>query len=107
MTNPRTGSDAGVRESIDHHDDDSQILPAAASPSDIPAQLRRRRAASRRSEPLESGLRDPLDHPVHEPLTDAELDSWRAAWRHLHALELPAVIPERIILAAGNHAGDS
>jgi hypothetical protein len=71
----------------------------------IRSQLRRRRAASRRLPPLASGLHDPLDS-VSEPLTDAELASWRAAWWHTRWVGLEPVIPERIWLAAGSRAGD-
>jgi hypothetical protein len=66
---------------------------------DIPSQLRRRRGASRRLPPLASGLRDPWD-VIDGPLSDAEVASWRAAWGHLHALGLPAVVPERVLAAA-------
>jgi hypothetical protein len=67
--------------------------------------LRRRRAASWRCPPLADGRRDPLD-PVPEPLTDAELDSWRVAWWHTRRAGLEPIIPERILLAAGRRAGD-
>jgi hypothetical protein len=66
----------------------------------IPSHIRRRRAASYRCVPLPGGQRDPLHHPVSEPLTDAELDAWRAAWLHLDRLGLCAIVPP-LVLAAG------
>ncbi len=72
----------------------------ATDPQSVPTQLRRRRAAAWRCEPLVSGLRDPLD-PAGEPLTDAELASWRVAWLHLAELDLPAIVPPRVLVAAG------
>jgi hypothetical protein len=36
MTNPRTRAGCEVRESLDHHDDDSLTIPSA---SDVPAAL--------------------------------------------------------------------
>lgn len=68
-----------------------------------PSQLRRRRGASYRCPPLADGRRDPLDViDVDGPLSDAEVAAWRAAWVHLHALGLPAVVPERVLAAAGS-----
>jgi hypothetical protein len=99
MKNPRTGeSDAGASEAVSRPLDCAQDT---ASPSDLPAQLRRRRAASWRCEPLPGGQRDPLndDGFDDEPLTDAELDSWRAAWQHLNRLGLPALVPARVVAA--------
>jgi hypothetical protein len=68
----------------------------------IPAQLRRRRGASYRCEPLPDGHQEPWHYPATEPVSDRELDSWRAAWHHLHAFGLPAVVPERVLAAAGS-----
>jgi hypothetical protein len=74
--------------------------PGQPNPVAVPAQLRRRRAASYRCPPLPDGRRDPLD-PVGEPLTDPrELDSWRVAWVHLDRLALPAIVPP-LVLATG------
>jgi hypothetical protein len=96
MTSPRTDpvcGDSGVDAWPARR---AQNNPA----SDIPGQLRRRRVAAWRLEPLESGRRDPLDS-ADEPLTDAELDSWRAAWCYLDRMGLPAVIPDRVLVEAG------
>ncbi|MGH3777642.1 MAG: hypothetical protein ACRDRR_18255 [Pseudonocardiaceae bacterium] len=70
MTNPRTtGSGAGVRESVTA----TAARPAHRSHhTDLPRELRRRRVASWRCEPLPDGRRDPAD-PQVQPLTAAEL----------------------------------
>ncbi len=62
----------------------------------VPKELRTRQAASRCCHPLADGRRDPLD-AADEQLTERELDSWRAAWTHLHAFGLPAVVPDRVL----------
>jgi hypothetical protein len=78
----------------------------------VPEQLRRRRAAASWSQRHRArldrifGVHDPLK-PVSEPLTDTELDSWRAAWRHLHGLRLPAVVPRRVVATGQAHRADS
>jgi hypothetical protein len=77
--------------------------PRQPNPADVPAALRRRRAASLRCVPLPSGQRDPFTDDHDRPLTTAELASWRAAWRHLHALGLPAVIPRQVVAAGQAH----
>lgn len=74
--------------------------------SDVPAQLRRRRAAAHRCPPLPGGRRDPWHYPATEPVTDRELASWRLAWRHLHGLDLPAAVPERVVAAGRARGGD-
>ncbi|MGH3548287.1 MAG: hypothetical protein ACRDQU_09265 [Pseudonocardiaceae bacterium] len=80
MTNPRTGWDAGVRESISHHG----RRPKQNNPStDIPHQLRCRRVASGRCEPLRDGRRDPWIDQVSDDWTDRELTAWQAATEHL------------------------
>jgi hypothetical protein len=76
-------------------------------PQSVAAQLRRRRAASWRCEPLWSGLRDPADLTPAESVTERELASWRTAWWHLDRLGLPAIIPERVLAAAGRGGGAS
>lgn len=75
------------------------------APSAVPAALRRRRAAAWRCEPLPDGRRrDPLEEGgCDEPITGAQLISWRAAWRHLHRLGLPAIIPQRVVAAGQAH----
>jgi hypothetical protein len=52
---------------------------------EVPAQLRRRRAASWRCPPLESGIRDPWVGQRDGPISTRELDSWRDAAQHLRA----------------------
>ncbi|MGH3798481.1 MAG: hypothetical protein ACRDSP_26860 [Pseudonocardiaceae bacterium] len=54
----------------------------------VPEQLRRRRAASWRCEPLAGGHRDPWADWHAAGWTDAELESWGAAAGHLRGLEL-------------------
>jgi hypothetical protein len=95
MRNPRTSDAGAARELVDHHGDVLTIPPA----SDLPAALRHRRAASWRCVPLGCGRRDPLDDRNEPEITDRELASWRAAWRHLHLLNLPAIIPRRVVAA--------
>lgn len=100
---PASGSAGGLKPVI-HHD----VRPAENTPQprqSVPGQLRARRAASWRLPPLPDGRRDPLD-PQDEPVSDAELDAWRAAWWHLHRKGLPAVIPDRV-LAAARRGGDA
>jgi hypothetical protein len=96
MTIPRTpAGDTGDRESVSSAA--RQTHDTADAPPSVPEQFRRRRAASWRCEPLPpDGRRDPLD-PAAEPLTEREVDSWRAAWTHLHAFGLPAVVPDRVL----------
>jgi hypothetical protein len=69
------------------------------------AALRRRRAGSWRLPPLTGcGRRDPLDNRDYErEVSDRELASWRAAWRHLDQLDLPAIIPARVVAAGQDH----
>lgn len=55
---------------------------------DIPAQLRRRRSASSRCQPLDNGHRDPLDPPPQSDGTVWDLESWAAAAAHLRAHRL-------------------
>jgi hypothetical protein len=98
MTNPRADAVRGGSDNVDAGQ--ARRSDATATPS-VPARLRRRRAASWRCEPLADGRRDPLDRCA-EPLTDTELASWRLAWLHLHALGFPAVVPERVLAAAGS-----
>lgn len=59
----------------------------------IARQLRRRRAAAVRCEPLIDGRRDPLELP-RQPTPDVrELDSWGAALAHLRAAGLAGLPP--------------
>lgn len=98
MTNPRTPDQCGG-SGVDARPARRPDATATA-PQSRPAQLRRRRAASWRLPPLCDGRRDPLDS-AGEPISDAELDSWRAAWCHLDRAGLVAVIPQRVLVAAG------
>ncbi|MGH3542481.1 MAG: hypothetical protein ACRD0H_04700 [Actinomycetes bacterium] len=98
MTDPRTDGVRGSDESVATAGRPAHDIPHPRH-SDIPAALRRRRAASWRLPPLADGRRDPLDS-ADEPITDAEIDAWRATWLHLHRLDLPAVVPAHV-LAAG------
>ena len=53
-----------------------------SSPQDTHSQLERRRAAAHRSVPLGCRCRDPLSctcYATEPPLSDHQLDSWRAA----------------------------
>jgi hypothetical protein len=60
--------------------------PGDSGPAVVsPGRLRRRRAASWRCEPLESGYRDPWVDQRDGPISTRELDSWRAAAQHLRA----------------------
>lgn len=107
MKDPRPPEEggAGAGESVSRQLDCTQDT-ATASPSDVPAQLRRRRAASWRCNPLQSGRRDPWHDPPTESVTERELASWRAAWRHLRGCGLPAVVPERVVAAGQAHRRD-
>jgi hypothetical protein len=99
MTIPRTpAGGTGDRESVSRaarqtHD------TADAPPSEVPRQLRRRRAAASRCEPLPDGRRDPLDDQCDERVTDAVAASWRAAWCHIARAGLHPIIPERVMAA--------
>jgi hypothetical protein len=64
----------------------------------IPTQLRRRREASRRCEPLESGLRDPADPDTPARWADREVASWLSAAQYPHSLRYPAVVPDSVLL---------
>ncbi|MGH3511657.1 MAG: hypothetical protein ACRDRB_05195 [Pseudonocardiaceae bacterium] len=101
MNDPRTEGVRGSDESVATAGRPAHDIPHPRH-SDIPAQLRRRRAASRRLPPLPDGRRDPLDS-THEPITDAEIDAWRATWSHLDRLGLPAIIPSRVVAAGLAH----
>ena len=59
---------------------------------DIPAQLHRRRAASRRCEPLRDGRRDPWSRRTH----GGDLRSWAAALSHLDSVGLTGLPPEDV-----------
>jgi hypothetical protein len=58
-------------------------------PQSVAAQLRRRRAAAWRCEPLSNGLRDPW-LPDRLDWSDDEIDSWVAAVQHLRSQGLYA-----------------
>lgn len=101
------GNDAGPGDGSRGAANDHRIADEITT-NGIPSQLRRRRGASYRCPPLADGRRDPLDVidvdgiDVDGLLSDAEVAAWRAAWVHLHALGLPAVVPERVLAAAGS-----
>jgi uncharacterized protein YfaQ (DUF2300 family) len=79
--------------------DPSQPNPTVgqtASVASAPQQLRRRRAAAWRCEPLADGRRDPLVHRHPDDWSARELESWAAAVAHLRYLDLPAVAPESV-----------
>jgi hypothetical protein len=80
-------------------------IPASMM-GEVPAQLRRRRAASWRCPPLQSEYRDPLDqlNQREGPISTRELDSWRVAWAHLTQHGYPAIIPRDVLLAARQRA---
>jgi hypothetical protein len=105
MTNPRTSDLCGGSGVDARPARPDQHKPGTDIGTDIPAQLRRRRVASWRLPPLDDGRRDPLDD-CDEPLSDAELDSWRAAWMHLDRLALPAIVPQRVLVASVRRGRD-
>jgi len=73
------------------------IATPCAVPMLWPADLRRRRAASRRCPPLQDGRRDPLDpEPVREPVSEAQLDCWLDTLRHLRCAGLAATLPAHV-----------
>jgi hypothetical protein len=103
VTNPRTERRRGGSESqsVSSQLDWTQGT-ADVSPSDVHTQLHRRRVASWQCPPLLDGYQDPWHYRATEPVSERELASWRTAWSHLHALGLPAVVPERVLAAAGS-----
>jgi hypothetical protein len=86
--------------------DAGDLLGGGVSTENLPDQLRRRRAASWRLPPLADGRRDPLDS-ADEPIRDAELVSWRAAWWHLRRAGLEPVIPKRVLVAVVRRGGSA
>ncbi|MGH3798044.1 MAG: hypothetical protein ACRDSP_24575 [Pseudonocardiaceae bacterium] len=72
----------------DRGDVDDQHRAGEVRAEGIPEQLRRRRAASWRCEPLAGGHRDPWADWHAAGWTEAELESWGAAAGHLRGLEL-------------------
>ena len=58
---------------------------ARSAPRISPRQLRRRRAASWRCEPLGDASRDPWDPAYREDWTDSEVTAWQATAEHLRA----------------------
>lgn len=101
MTTPAPRAEGGGRDQRDAATTTADRDATRAASQSVPAELRRRRAAAWRCEPLADGLCDPLD-PCDEPVSDGELDSWRAAWSHLDRVGLVAIIPERVLAAAGH-----
>lgn len=102
MTTPAP-CDQGGRYQRDGSSTTSDPVPDGSAPPrhSVPQQLRRRRAASWRCEPLRTGLRDPADPTPTYRVTERELASWRAAYCHLNRLGLVAIIPEKVPAAAG------
>lgn len=102
MSDPRTpGGGAGVPEEVERparRPQDTATAPSSPSP------LRTRRAAASWSQRHRGrldrifGAHDRAD-PVEAPVTDAELQSWRSAWSHLHGCGLPAVVPDDVMAA--------
>lgn len=99
MTNPRTpvpcgGSGVDARPA-------RRPDTTATDPQSGPAQLRRRRAASWRCEPLPGGSRDPWADRHSARWTAAELDSWRNTVEHLRANQLYGrwQVPESVRMA--------
>jgi hypothetical protein len=73
-------------------------------------QLRRRRLAAARSEPMRCGHRDPLHclarhpkHPRRDLLTDREVDGWAHAAAHLLTLGLPPTLGRDTLRALWRH----
>ncbi len=64
-------------------------------PADIPAQLRRRRAASRRLTALDDGRHDPY-HLPDEDLSDGALIGWELAINHLLHADLCPILPPAV-----------
>ncbi|MGH3785860.1 MAG: hypothetical protein ACRDRG_04765 [Pseudonocardiaceae bacterium] len=83
----------------DHHGDADDQPAGEVDTEGIPSQLRRRRAASWRLEPLARGYQDPWRY--REELTPRRLAAWRAAWRHLRCHGLQPVVPEQVRRHAG------
>lgn len=79
---------------------DEDALGFRELPTLRPADLRRRRAASRRCTPLLDGRRDSLDpEPVREPVSEAQLDCWLDALRHLRCAGLAGTLPTEVLAA--------
>lgn len=101
MTNARPEEiGTGVVESVPGgHDHDS-----ASHRQDVPAQLRRRRQASLRLEPLPDGRRDPWSPRRGGDQRDAELDAWVRALEHLRELGLAGLAPHDVQRALGRRS---
>lgn len=113
MTDPRTpvlcGGPGGVDARPARRPD-----ATANDPQSPPVQLRRRRAASWRLEPLADGRRDPWCGLLGNDWTDPELAAWQAAAEHLreHQLYGRWQVPESVRMAwrrrlAGRRGGDA
>jgi hypothetical protein len=68
----------------------------------VPQQLRRRRHASWRLSPLESGQHDPW-HDYPADWSPRELASWSVAMAHLHAVGLPGQLSPSVQTALRRH----
>lgn len=77
------------------------------APQDVPSQLRRRRATSRRMVPLDCGCVDPWPCSCSQPpLSDYALDSWRVTAEHLLATAGTPLVPlevRRALYRRGGH----
>ncbi|MGH3935215.1 MAG: hypothetical protein ACRDS1_09605 [Pseudonocardiaceae bacterium] len=78
---------------------------ATTRQTDVPAavQVRRRAAASwaQRHQKRINRIFDRLngDGEQSDDWTATEVDSWRAAWHHLHRAGLPPIVPEQVVAA--------
>ncbi|MGH7745377.1 MAG: hypothetical protein ACREQ5_11375 [Candidatus Dormibacteria bacterium] len=98
MNDPRTEGVRGSDESVATAGRPAHDIPHPRH-SDVPAQLRRRRAASWRCPPLAGGRRDPWDDPHPDHWTEHEVDSWSTSMKHLAAAGLPGLLPPSALVA--------
>jgi hypothetical protein len=97
----------GHQASFKIDDDETTRAEPTASVGQIPAQLRRRRAASWRLPPMPScGHRDPIDcRNVPPGRSAADVRAARRAWRHLRDHGLTSeVVAKAIALRDGGDA---
>ena len=71
--------------------------------ADLPAQLRRRRAASRRLPVLDCGCGDPW-HAGHLEASPRNIQAARAAWWHLREFGLLSEDSERVLAESARRA---
>jgi len=72
-----------------------KVQPIITAGSDIPRQLRGRRAAARRLTALDDGRHDPL-HLPDEDLSDGALIGWQLAINHLLHADLCPILPPAV-----------